>query len=75
MKQKTKKQKKIFLLSEAKRDDRKVSHAAGATADSRTQRTGMFATGQQWRVLFFCVPSAEEVWNANVKIKGDEGEE
>lgn len=35
----------------------------------------MFATGQEWRVRFFCVQSAEEVWNANVKIKGDEGEE
>lgn len=61
------------------KDDKKVSHAAGATADSglreRTQRTGMFATGQEWRALFFCVQSAEEVWNANVKIKGDEGEE
>lgn len=33
----------------------------------------MFATGQERRVLFFCVQSAEEVWNANVKIKGDEG--
>lgn len=56
-----------------------MSHTAGATADSglreRTQRTGMFAAGQEWRVLFFCVQSAEEVWNANVKIKGDEGEE
>lgn len=31
----------------------------------------MFATGQEWRVLLFCVQSAEEVWNANfMKIKG-----
>lgn len=25
----------------------------------------MFATGQEWRFLLFCVQSAEEVWNAN----------
>ena len=31
----------------------------------RAQRTGMFATGQEWRFLLFCVQSAEEVWNAN----------
>lgn len=25
----------------------------------------MFATGQEWRFLLFCVQSAEVVWNAN----------
>lgn len=31
----------------------------------------MFATGQEWRFLVFCVQSAEEVWNANfMRIKG-----
>lgn len=30
----------------------------------------MFATGQEWRFLLFCVQSAEEVWNANfMRIK------
>lgn len=28
----------------------------------------MFATGQHRRFLFFCVQSAEEVWNANFMI-------
>lgn len=25
----------------------------------------MFATGHHWCFLLFCVPSVEEVWNAN----------
>lgn len=34
----------------------------------------MFATGQEWRFLLFCVQSAEEVWNANfTRIKGTKG--
>lgn len=34
----------------------------------------MFATGQEWRFLLFCVQSAEEVWNANfTRIKGMKG--
>ena len=35
----------------------------------------MFATGQEWRFLLFCVLSTEEVWNANfMRIKGTKRE-
>lgn len=34
----------------------------------------MFATGQEWCFLLFCVQSAEEVWNANFPEENRGGE-
>jgi len=47
------------------------SFSLGSWRRVRETFTRMFAAGQEWCFLLFCLLSAEEVWNANFTKAGE----